>query len=73
MPVIIHVRCNRVKEYSSKYTIKYIVNTRNKDGNTQHYYTKVFILVLVFILNSFLTTKNLSASTSIKIYNFTQA
>jgi hypothetical protein len=47
-------------------------NTWNKHRNTQRDYIKAFILGSLFILNIFLTTKLLSASTSLKIHNCTQ-
>jgi hypothetical protein len=38
MSVIADVLCNRVKEYSRKYTVEYIANTRNRHRNTQYDY-----------------------------------
>jgi hypothetical protein len=61
MSVITDVRYNQVKGYSRKYTIGYTA-IRNKHGNAQREYIKVFISGFYFILNSFLTTKPLSTT-----------
>jgi hypothetical protein len=55
--VIADAPYNRVKGCSRKYTTGHVASACNKHRTTQYDYTKVFILGLYFILNSFLTTK----------------
>jgi hypothetical protein len=57
---------NRVEANSQKYTTGYIANTCNEHRNTKRDCINVFIVGILFILNSFLTTKTfLNASTSL--------